>query len=151
MGVRIASILAVLCTALALMPTAAHLFALPNKIHLAEAPYFTVQAIYAGWWRLGLLWAAALVVDIVLAVLLRGRGASFWLVAASATLMAIVYAIYFVWTEPANKATANWTAAPSHWEALRVQWEYSHAINAGLIFLALCCVAVAATIARSRP
>ena len=83
--------------------------------------------------------------------MLRGRGASFWLAAASATLMAIVYAIYFVWTAPANRATANWTAAPSNWEALRIQWEYSHAVNAGLIFLALCCVTVAATIARSRP
>jgi hypothetical protein len=148
MSVRIVSILAVLCTALALMPTAAHLFALPNKIHLAEGPYFTVQAIYMGWWRLGLLWAAALLTDIVLAVMLRGHGPAFRLAAAGTALMATVYAIYFVWTEPANKATANWTIVPVNWESLRTQWEYSHAVNAGLIFLALCCVTIAAVARR---
>ena len=150
MGVRIVAILAVLVTALALMPTAAHLLVLPNKIPLAEGPYFTVQAIYAGWWRLGLLWAAALVMNAALAVTLRGGGASFWLAAAGAALMAIVYAIYFIWTEPANRATANWTTVPADWEALRTRWEYSHAINAIVIFVALCCVTVAA-VARPRP
>jgi carbohydrate-selective porin OprB len=133
------------------MPTAAHLFALPNEIHLAEGPYFTVQAIYMGWWRLGLLWAAALLIDVALAVMLRGYGVAFWFATVSAALMAIVYTIYFIWTEPANAATANWTAAPANWETLRTQWEYSHAVNAGLIFLALCCVTIATVAARPRP
>jgi hypothetical protein len=29
---------------------------------------------------------------------------------------------------------------PAEWEALRRQWEYSHVANAGVTFLALCCV-----------
>lgn len=41
---------------------------------------------------------------------------------------------------PANQATANWTVAPDNWRALRMQREYSHAVNAVLTFLALCAV-----------
>jgi hypothetical protein len=34
--------------------------------------------------------------------------------------------------------TDNWTLQPENWEALRRQWEYSHAVNAGVTFLAFC-------------
>jgi hypothetical protein len=121
---------------------------MPNKIGLSEAPYFTVQAIYSGWWVLGLLWVAALVADVAFAVALRGQGAAFWLSAAGAALIVVVFAIFLVWTQPANAATSGWTTVPPNWEALRVQWEYSHAVNAGLLILALCCVAVAAVMDR---
>ena len=55
-------------------------------------------------------------------------------------LVALSLAVFFAWTFPANLATENWTRMPEDWEALRRRWEYSHAANAGLLFLALCSV-----------
>jgi hypothetical protein len=46
-------------------------------------------------------------------------------------------------------ATQNWTVLPDNLQALRRQWEYSHAVNAVLNFLALCLV-VAASLAPRR-
>jgi hypothetical protein len=80
MADKILQLAAILLTAIALVPAGAHLFAMPNKIDLGRDAYFTVQAIYLGWWRLGLFLLAAIVVDIILAVRLRGtclRGRSF--------------------------------------------------------------------------
>ena len=41
--------LAVIAVALALVPTGAHIFELPNKLGLAPQDYLTVQKIYRGW------------------------------------------------------------------------------------------------------
>jgi hypothetical protein len=57
--------------------------------------------------------------------------------------MAGTLAIFFAWTYPANQATADWTAIPADWAELRRQWEYSHATNAILTFLALCSATLA--------
>lgn len=149
MIVRVMQFLAVILTALAFAPAAAHLFVLPNKIGLDQDSYFTVQAIYRGWWLLGLAWAAALAANGTLAFLQRGRGALFWLSACAAAAMAGAFAVFLAWTEPANRATANWTVASSDWAELRARWEYSHAANAGLIFLALCCATLAVVTARA--
>ena len=54
--------------------------------------------------------------------------------------VALTLVVFFLWTYPANQATANWTTIPNHWEQLRRQWEYSHAFNAVITFLALCSV-----------
>jgi hypothetical protein len=56
MGLRVVQFLAVLLTALALVPSGAHLFELPNKIDLARDAYLTVQGIYAGWGALRQEW-----------------------------------------------------------------------------------------------
>jgi len=44
---KIAQLLALMLTALALIPVGAHLFALPNEIHLDQADYFVTQGICA--------------------------------------------------------------------------------------------------------
>lgn len=36
-----------------------------------------------------------------------------------------------------NQQTNNWTVLPDNWQALRSQWDYSHAMNAGLYLIAL--------------
>ena len=68
----------------------------------------------------------------------------------AAVLMAANLAIFFGWTYPANVATENWTRPVPEWEALRAQWEYSHAVNAMLTFGALCLV-VLSTLAAATP
>ena len=57
------------------------------------------------------------------------------------TAIALVTAtlvVFFAGAFPANQETQDWTIVPSEWRELRLQWEYGHAINAVLTFLALC-------------
>jgi hypothetical protein len=147
-GSRAVAFLAILFTALALVPAGAHFFELPNKIGLSQEQYFIVQNIYRGWALFGIVLFGALAANLALAIVLRRQRAPFWLALAGFVLVALTLAIFFTWTYPANQATANWTVAPENWEALRTQWEYAHATNAVLTFLALGSVTLAALIAR---
>ena len=144
MSTRIVQFLAIAIGALALIPSGAHLAALPNKIGLGQPEYFLVQGIYRGWAVLGSLWVAALVVNIVLAVVVRSQPLPFRLALGAAACIAAMFAIFVTWTLPGNQATQNWTTVPANWETLRRQWEYSHAVNAGIVFLALCLVTASA-------
>jgi hypothetical protein len=138
MAVRTFQFLAVVLTALALVPAGAHLFALPNKIALPEEQYFVAQSLYRGWALLSVTWFAALAANLVLAVMVRDQLAACRFAALAAGCIVLSFAVFFLWTYPANIATGNWTETPAHWEALRRQWEYSHAANAFILFAALC-------------
>lgn len=142
MALKAGQLLAVLLTALALVPAGAHLFELPNKIGLPRDAYFAAQGLYRGWALFGFVWFGALAANSALAFALwrRRRAAAARLALAAASLVALSLAVFFAWTQPANLATENWTRAPADWEALRSRWEYFHAANAGLLFLALCSV-----------
>lgn len=140
---RTVQFLAILLTALALVPAGAHLFALPGKVGMTQVQYFTVQDIYRGWSLLGFVLVGALVADLALMVGMRRDRGPVRLAATACCLMASTLAIFFIWTWPANQATRNWTQPTADWEALRVQWEFAHAGNAVLTFVALCCVILA--------
>jgi hypothetical protein len=71
--VRTLKFLAIVLTALALVPLGAHLFVLPNKILLAESNYFIVQNIYRGWALFGIVLFGALFANLALAWALRGQ------------------------------------------------------------------------------
>jgi hypothetical protein len=137
--------LAVVITGLALIAPAAHAFEFLNKIGLPKAEYFIVQQIYSGWWMAGLLLPLAFLVNVANAIFLRDDKTAMKLSIAAAILIAINLIIFVLFTQPANAATQNWTVQPENWEALRAQWEYSHAVNAVVNFLAFCCVALAST------
>jgi hypothetical protein len=139
---------AILLTAVALIPTAAHLFELPNKIALSRDAYFTVQGIYRGWALFGCVLCGALIANLALALSLRIQRSSFLLALAAGILIAATLGIFFLCTYPANQATANWTTAPTNWVALRQEWEYSHAANALLTLVALCCSILASLTSR---
>jgi hypothetical protein len=85
-SLKVVQFLAVVLTALALVPGDAHAFALLNKIDLAAEPYFIVQSIYRGWALFGIVVIGALLADLALTLMLRRRGGapSFWLCSASA-------------------------------------------------------------------
>ena len=148
MGLRVAQFLAIVFTALALVPAGAHLFELPNKIGLAQDEYFVVQNIYRGWALFGIVLFGALAANLTLAVMVRRQRAPFWLAFLAFLLVAATLAIFFTWTYPANQATSNWTEVPANWQELRTQWEYAHATNAVLTFLALCAVTWSVLLAR---
>lgn len=137
MVLKTVQFLAVILTALALVPSGAHLLALPNKIALPQDTYYAVQHSYRGWALLGAILIAALIVNAALAVLVRNRPAPFWFAILGSVAVAATLAIFFLWIYPANQLTANWTTVPDSWESLRSQWEYGHAANALLTFIGL--------------
>ena len=137
MGLRVTQFIAIILTALALVPAGAHLLELVHKITLDRAQYLTVQQLYRGWAFLGAVLIAALLANLVLTIRSRRQGRPMRLAAIATLLLAANLTIFFIWTFPANQATGNWTVMPADWEALRNQWEYSHAVNALLTFLAL--------------
>ena len=147
-GRKAARFAAIVLTVLALVPAGAHFFELWNKIDLPQEAYFTVQGIYRGWALFGIVLFGALAANLAVTVLSRHQGAAFWPALAAFLLVAATLAIFFLWTYPANQATENWTLAPANWEALRTQWEYAHAANAVLTFLALCAVTLSSLLAR---
>lgn len=142
--------LAVVFTALALLPGGAHLMALPAKIAMPEDPYFVVQQIYRGWALAGVVIFLAIFANLLAALLTRESRRKWQLFAAAALLIAATLAVFFLWTYPANQATGNWTSVPKDWEQLRTEWEYSHAANAAITFLALLCSVGAAISADPR-
>jgi membrane protease YdiL (CAAX protease family) len=131
--------LAVVLTALALLPGGAHLMALPAKIAMPEDPYFVVQQIYRGWALAGVVIFLAIFANLLAALVTRESRRKWQLFGAAALLIAATLAVFFLWTYPANQATGNWTSVPKNWEQLRTSWEYSHAANAAISFLALLC------------
>lgn len=145
---KIAQFLALLFTALALVPVGAHLFALPNKMHLDQAGYFTAQGIYRGWAWLGIALIGAILTNAAAAIAVRGQVLPFALAVVGTLLMLATLAIFFAFTFPANQATANWTTVPDDWQFLRRQWEYSHAVNAAITFAAFCATALSVVLSR---
>jgi hypothetical protein len=145
---KVVQFLALALTALALVPSGAHLFELANKMSLGAEQYFIVQSIYRGWSLFGIVLFGALIANLALALLLRGRGAPFALALFGFFSIALTLVIFFIWTYPANQAINNWTMIPNDWEQLRRQWEYSHAVNAVVTFGAFCSVALSSLMAK---
>jgi hypothetical protein len=118
-------------TALALIPSVAHVLALPDKTGLPEGSYFVV---YHGQAPLGVVLICALIADAVLAMLVRDRPMPLWLAVLGFIAIAATLALFL------HPLTENWIAAPQSWESLQRQWQYSHAVNAILTFVGLCAV-----------
>jgi hypothetical protein len=148
MALRVVQFLALVLTALALIPAGAHLFALPNKIGLAQEQYFIAQNIYRGWALFGAVLLGSLIANLLLAVMLRGRAAPFVFAVVAFLCMAATLAVFFIWIYPANQATDNWTTIPENWAQLRLQWEYSHAGNALVTFVAFCALTLSVLTTR---
>jgi hypothetical protein len=142
--------LAIVVTGLAMIAPGAHLLELSGKIQMAASDYFVVQRIYLGWWTVGLLLPAAVVLNLALAFVVKRDRLAVGLALTAAALIVLNLAIFFAWTQPANTVTNNWAVRPDNWQALRQQWEYSHAVNAGVTFLAFCAATLAALRAADR-
>jgi hypothetical protein len=73
--VRLLQFVAMVLTALALVPGGAHLFALPNKIGLSESDYFITQSVYRSWALLGIVLIGAAIANVALALFVRAQRA----------------------------------------------------------------------------
>jgi hypothetical protein len=76
MALRLIQFLAIILTALALVPSGAHLAALRNKIAMAQADYFVAQRVYAGWTLFGIVLFGALAANLAHTIVLRRLGRS---------------------------------------------------------------------------
>ena len=119
-------------TSLMLGAGLAHVYTLPNKMRLSREEYLTVQKIYAGWSWLGVVLVAALVCTLIAAAMLYNRPKALLLTLTALILLGGSLIVFFQYTDPVNQETANWTTLPADWQPLRDQWEYSHAVTAGL-------------------
>jgi hypothetical protein len=128
---------AALLTVLALLPGAAHLFELPSKMRFDADEYLTAQRIYRGWAAFGFVLVGALATSGLLALLAREETRLFISATVATLCIASTLVVFFTFTFPANRATANWTRLPAGWQALRRRWEWSHAVNAVLTFVAV--------------
>lgn len=138
-AVRLAALIFV---ALALVPAGAHLASLPNKITRAPDAYMVMQQTYRGWALFGIVIYGALLTTALSAIVVRRQRGPFWLSIGAFLLIAATQFIFWLFTYPANAATNNWTVMPDNFEGWRQQWEYSHAINAVLTFVAFILLAL---------
>src|SRR5215831_10192956 len=130
-------LLAVISVALCLIPAGTHFFELANKMSLPTAEYMTTQKIYAGWSFFGVAIIAAIAFTLTHTVMVRAERTAFLLSLTALLLLGATQVIFWTFTYPMNVATNNWTITPQDFEAVRQQWEYSHAVNAVLSFVAL--------------
>jgi hypothetical protein len=130
--------LAIVLTAIILVPSGAHFFELPNKIGLVQEQYFIVQNIYRGWALFGGAIFPALIAIALLAWTARSHVFEFRLAVLAFFCIALSLAVFFTFVYPGNVATENWTTVPENWISLRRHWEYGHAASAILTFVALC-------------
>jgi hypothetical protein len=148
---KLALAVALLSTAIALGGALAHLFELPNKIKLSRDDYFVVQAIYRGWSELALVLAIQFISIVAVIVLAKhDRDVRVLGVAALICLIA-AQVLFWTFTYPANVTTDNWTTIPTHWQSLRMNWEYSHAAGAICQLAGMSALIMAALIRSDSP
>ncbi len=143
------SFAALLFTALALAPAAAHVMELPAKIKLKDADYLIAQRLYRGWHFVGIVVAAALLTTLALTLVSRTEPWVFAAALAAFFCIAGTQAIFWSLTFPVNRATANWSMLPANWRRLRRRWEFSHAASALLNLAALVAVILAVLWSRA--
>jgi hypothetical protein len=130
-------VVSLLLATLAMMPAAAHVLELPNKIGLSGIEYLTVQRLYRGWSFVRVIVAAALACMLVLLFMVRELPTAFALAWVAFLCLAGTQLVFWIFTQPVNRVTANWTFLPGDWSELRRRWEYSHAASAALNLAAL--------------
>src|SRR6516164_3079949 len=137
-------LLAVISVVFCLIPAGAHFFELANKMSLSTAEYMTTQKIYAGWAFFGVAIIAAIMFTLTHTLMVRAERAAFLLSLTALLCLGATQVIFWTFTYPMNVATNNWTVTPQDFEAVRQQWEYSHAVNAVLTFAALVTITLSA-------
>src|SRR5262249_31497067 len=92
--------------------------------------------IPAGWSFFGVAIVAAIVFTLTHTLMVRAERPAFLLSLTALLLLGATQLIFWTFTYPMNVATNNWTITPQDFDAVRRQWEYSHAINAVITFVA---------------
>jgi hypothetical protein len=110
----------------------------------------TTQKIYAGWSFFGVAIIAAIVFTLTHTLMVRAERTAFLLSLTALLCIVATQAIFWTFTYPMNVASKNWTITPQDFEVARRQWEYSHAVNAVLTFIALVTITLSALAYKRR-
>jgi hypothetical protein len=128
--------LGIYLTALTLSLTFCHLLEMPRKMQYGEGLYMAVQhSLYLYFaWVGAFAEVGAVVFLVVLSVLLRNRGAVFYLTVAATLCIAAGLAVWFAVVFPSNSQMAQWSSVPlpTDWTEVRRRWELGHAASAVL-------------------
>ena len=133
----------IIFTALSAGLSFAHLLELPPRVYYFDAKLWvetTTRGLYALFGTVGAVTEiGSILIAVVLALLLRGRGTTFYLALAGAILLALAFVLWVAFVAPVNAELAKWTADsfPADWARYRDQWEYTHATNAVIKIVAL--------------
>src|SRR5262249_2393482 len=84
----------------------------------------------------GIAIVAALFLTSIHTFMVRTDRTAFLLSLTSVLCLAATQMIFWSFTFPVNVASNNWTVTPENFESARRQWEYSHAVNAVITFVA---------------
>ncbi|MCM5681861.1 DUF1772 domain-containing protein [Schlegelella sp. S2-27] len=128
---------AMLLTVLGLGASLAHLYELPAKLSIDGALWLTLlQQLYPPLFGplAGTAEGASVAAALLLCLLLRRRPAALRWTAAAALCLVAAHAVFWLLVAPVNTALLPLTppTLPPDWEALRMQWELSHAARAAL-------------------
>ncbi len=126
----------------------AHLLEFPQRMKFDRDLWVRVTVFEGVYKFFGLVGSVfeigAILTAFVLAFLVRGRGATFYLTLGGAICLALAFGSWLTFVAPANAEFAEWLTkpVPPDWSIWRDQWEYAHAINtfikiAGLSLLVL--------------
>jgi hypothetical protein len=126
----------IMLTAFSLSLSMAHLFELPQRMQFDQQLWVKVT-VFANVYRLfgsvgALFEVGAILSAILLAFLVRRRGASFYWTLGGTVLLVLALVSWIVFVAPMNAEFAKWLTnpVPQNWTRYRNQWEYAHAINA---------------------
>lgn len=140
----------------------AHALEWPGKMRLDREQYLAVQPIYYPGFTIGggVAEAGGLLATLALLLMTPSGSGAFWLVAGALIALIVMHLIFWVVTQPVNRAWLRETTLaapakrffgtdqmdptggpPEDWSVLRDRWEWSHALRAvaamlGLILLA---------------
>ncbi len=138
-GLRWANLL---LAAVAVIPPAAHVLELPNKLALDGPLWLEIQqSLYRGWGpyvggpaEIGALATTA----VLLSPRLSGAGTRSLMGVALAAYAAMI-GVFFAFNAPVNRMVDRWTpdALPGDWADYRLRWEEGHAIAAMLAIIGL--------------
>jgi hypothetical protein len=134
----------ILCAALALGLTTAHVLERPGKAQLSGEAWLAVQHTFYGGFAVlgGLAEGLGLLTSLGTLVLVRGRRPHAALALLGALGFAGMLLSYAIGNRPINDLVAAWTPAslPPDWTVYRDRWDHAHALSAGLAALALACL-----------
>ena len=142
--VSVVSFLALVLTAIALIPAGAHVFEMSAKMKLGRDAYFVVQGLYHGWAYFGIAIVGSFLACLAKAWLAGTRRDRILSIFAG-LMMAVSLAIFFADIYPANQITKDWTTIPANWKNWRYQWEWGHAVAAACTLLAFLALAWSAS------
>jgi hypothetical protein len=131
----------IMLTAVLLTMGFTHLWQLPHRMDYDGALWLETLRFYIKFGPSGpgpVIEVAAIQSTILVAFLVRNRRPAFAWTLVAAIALVVSLGVWWVFIYPVNTELLKWTAEtlPQNWADFRNQWEYAHAVRAGLLFVA---------------